>query len=659
MKFKKILSSLILSCGMVTLSGCGNNQKYVDIVTVNDLHGWMQPQYGASESAAPTIDIITDKYISYCNADKKANNGVDSTMFLLNGDNVDGAPVSNVAPHKGSTIYSVLNKLGVKYSSVGNHEFNWGLSYLDPNYSNENSSSDDLFTKYWECGQFLACNIFQNNDGQYSHVSWAKPYTVETINDLNIGIVGYTTAETSTTTAKKALNNIEFANAVDNTSLFGDTNETGSQILQDAIDACWNNNDQDIDQGKKPDVVLLLAHEGGTVDVDYKLTSESPISKIINNINGVNACLSAHTHQTYIDTVPDKNGKQILVGQAGKYGTELLKTKIFFDQEKQHFDIRMYLEFLDTNLSYKKLTNSSNELFKTVDEEYISQYNSVKYILEKKYFQINEADGVSPDQDPSLAFEPTPEQIWSPTGQLFNYAQCNLLSESVLNNQQKLIDTDIKISEIRDGLNDQSFKGVDISICNGPTIRSGLTGEQRETQQNQYDVTYNDLYECVPFDNVTVIMKIKVKEINTYYQTFLNSDLKQKLPPNFSSNNNWKISYNGKPFNKSTEIKIVDENSQPIDEEKEIFVAVNQFLFEGGDYSTFNEKSIEHMYLKNTETVNGFGKISIFENARNVFLAWLHTQNPTGKFGPLNMADSSASAYWHYDVNQISQYVGA
>ncbi|MDE7433739.1 MAG: 5'-nucleotidase C-terminal domain-containing protein [Mycoplasmoidaceae bacterium] len=84
-------------------------------------------------------------------------------------------------------------------------------------------------------------------------------------------------------------------------------------------------------------------------------------------------------------------------------------------------------------------------------------------------------------------------------------------------------------------MNDKGFTGVDASICNGPAVRSGLTGT-KGSEQDIYDVTYNDLYSCIPFDNTTVIMRTTVKAINDYFITYLGSTLDKKFPPNFSNN---------------------------------------------------------------------------------------------------------------------------
>ncbi|MDE7433740.1 MAG: hypothetical protein K2M43_01150 [Mycoplasmoidaceae bacterium] len=155
----------------------------------------------------------------------------------------------------------------------------------------------------------------------------------------------------------------------------------------------------------------MLAHEGGQLGNTGKLTSDSPIVKVINKINHINACLSGHSHKTYVDEVEDKDGNNVITGQAGKYGTDLLRTRIFFDSDKDNFKIDMNVDAINTNLSYDQLKNKDDELLKEVNAEYNTQYDSVKDKLNKVYFHIKEQPGMTPEKDSSLGFEPKEGQI--------------------------------------------------------------------------------------------------------------------------------------------------------------------------------------------------------------------------------------------------------
>lgn len=86
---------------------------------------------------------------------------------------------------QGQSMAEVMNAMGYDAAAVGNHEFDFGLEMLKAR------AAESEFP-------FLSANIRYKADGTTPVA--IRPYTIITVNEIQVGIIGLTTRSTPTTT---------------------------------------------------------------------------------------------------------------------------------------------------------------------------------------------------------------------------------------------------------------------------------------------------------------------------------------------------------------------------------------------------------------------------------------------------------------------------
>lgn len=254
MLFKKILGITFV----VLLGGFSHADDDITVLLLNDFHGQMQPL--KNKPGAAKISTFLKEY----------QESHPNTIIVLGGDNYQGTAISNLS--RGAVANEFFNHIGVSYSAIGNHDFDYGQS---------------AFT-YWESGasfKYLAANIIESNTG--SIFAPAAPYAETTLkNGRKVAFIGLATLETPDTTATKNISGLEFVNP--------------------ALAANpWVNflNSRANPYGK-PDTIILLTHIPSQMESGNKIAynknqklGTSEISYVSKKVKGISAILSGHSHQ--------------------------------------------------------------------------------------------------------------------------------------------------------------------------------------------------------------------------------------------------------------------------------------------------------------------------------------------------------------------------
>ena len=169
----------------------------IDIYATNDIHGQI-------ESQADRLSLIT--LMSYLNDKGKQDN----TLLLDQGDTWQGSIYSNY--NHGELITDVMNYVKYDARTVGNHDFDWGISYLE---SNSQRSYDGYKTPV------LAANVYdydfatkQVGNIQQSNIGTTSiSYTLE--NGLKVGIIGTIGKDQITSITSLYTQNIAFISHID------------------------------------------------------------------------------------------------------------------------------------------------------------------------------------------------------------------------------------------------------------------------------------------------------------------------------------------------------------------------------------------------------------------------------------------------------------
>ncbi|MCF0227877.1 MAG: metallophosphoesterase, partial [Malacoplasma sp.] len=405
-----------------TLSSCSDTTSTINIVGLNDFHGNVSAYHNYDDAYESRIACIADKY------QQIRKNREDKTELILIGDNSDRSAIGQFSDQRAPV--NLLSNLDIKYSVFGNHE-----GYLDPDiYFNPLSESD--LTKWGKFRSYLACNNYWYG-GQYQqaiYCDYFKPYAIEHIGDLNVGIVAYSAANTTTTTP--STKGLYCADATDDTTIFGNTGKTGAQILQESIDACRNDS-LNLNNGIKPDVVILAQHEGIAPDNSGQWDTNSGSFKVISKISGVDASFDAHTHFHYNLEAKDKTGKSIPVAQGQPYGQSLSNLTISYNKKKTKFNFSFQDEPINEQTDIGQLENKDTAMVKDTKASLQKWYDYVineegETLQEKINTELGDfkIDEKNKDKELVFPYDTLPNEVFSRGGHLVVDAYLDMFDTS-------------------------------------------------------------------------------------------------------------------------------------------------------------------------------------------------------------------------------------
>lgn len=149
--------------------------REITILYTNDEHGWMAGlQAGGSAANLMGLWRTAEGYQP------------DGRFLLLSGGDMWTGPAISTW-FQGQSMAEVMNAMGYDAAAVGNHEFDFGLEML------KTRAAESEFP-------FLSANIRYKADGTTPEDLGIRPFTIVTVNEIQVGIIGLTTRSTPTTT---------------------------------------------------------------------------------------------------------------------------------------------------------------------------------------------------------------------------------------------------------------------------------------------------------------------------------------------------------------------------------------------------------------------------------------------------------------------------
>lgn len=318
------------------------------MLAFNDFHGNLEPPTGGSgrvtvghtvdaagKVSAATVDAGGAAYLS--THLKRLRDGQQTSFTVAAGDQIGGSPLLSAAFYDEPTM-EALAKMKVDAASVGNHEFDKGYKELlrivkggcvDDGEGKNNRNSCALHKYAGSSFPLLAANVY--------HAGTKKPilpaYTVMKKNGVQIGVIGVVLKDTANVVSHEGVKGITFGDEVEA------INRATAELRAKGINA-----------------VVALVHEGGSVPAQpwkapngksYQVTppydaqcsagstnllTGSPVLPIARKVDaGVDAILTAHSHQAYICDVPDPQGKPRPVTQALALGRLITNLHFKYD----------------------------------------------------------------------------------------------------------------------------------------------------------------------------------------------------------------------------------------------------------------------------------------------------------------------------------------
>lgn len=268
----------------------GADLVHLKILAINDLHGYI-----VSTEELGGRPVGGAAYLSSYFVQREMQANV--TLRVHAGDAVGASPPLSGLLQDEPTI-EVLSMLGFDVGVPGNHEFDEGLAEL---YRLQYGGHHDV-TGYFHGSSFplVAANVIRKDTGEPIF----PPFVIKAVLGVPVAFIGVVTAEAPSVITQARVSDLEFGDPVEA------VNRWVREIRSLGIEA-----------------IVVLAHEGGTVDEDSGLV-EGPIVDIAFGVDdAVDAIVSGHTHQGYAAHIDDK-----LVVQAYSKGTAFADIHLVIDR---------------------------------------------------------------------------------------------------------------------------------------------------------------------------------------------------------------------------------------------------------------------------------------------------------------------------------------
>ncbi|WP_240620103.1 bifunctional 2',3'-cyclic-nucleotide 2'-phosphodiesterase/3'-nucleotidase [Peribacillus acanthi] len=211
---------------------------------------------------------------------KKAKEEAKNSVLIDNGDLIQGNPMADyildkkVLDEKGKThpVYEAMNLLGYDAGNLGNHEFNFGLEYLEQAKSGANFP-------------YVNANVYKydGDNDPTNDVNMYKPYIIldkEVVDEggtkhtLKVGVIGFVPPQIT---------------------LWDKKHLEGKVVTHDIFDTAKKFVPKMKEEGA--DVIIAVPHSG-LGNVEYENLAENQTYQL-SNVEGIDAILFGHAHSYF------------------------------------------------------------------------------------------------------------------------------------------------------------------------------------------------------------------------------------------------------------------------------------------------------------------------------------------------------------------------
>jgi 5'-nucleotidase len=270
-------------------------QLSVKLIAFNDFHGNIEA--GGSNPGVARLATVIDQL--------RAANPEHAVVSA--GDMIGASPLVSALFHDEPTI-EAMNRIGVDFNAVGNHEFDDGRAELlrmqhGGNHPTDANSglglTDDLKDGKFAGAafEFLAANVVDTATGK----TLFPAYGVKDFLGTRVAFIGMTLKGTPSIVTPSGVAGLSFKDEADT------TNALIRELRAKGIHA-----------------VVVLIHEGGVTTGGGNNGCEGMSGAIVDIVHrldaGVDLVVSGHTHRAYNCLIPNRDGAPVRVTSAGQYG---------------------------------------------------------------------------------------------------------------------------------------------------------------------------------------------------------------------------------------------------------------------------------------------------------------------------------------------------
>ncbi|HEX5040073.1 MAG TPA: bifunctional metallophosphatase/5'-nucleotidase [Candidatus Limnocylindria bacterium] len=279
----------------------------LQLLAFNDYHGHLEA------STPGTIGKFAAGGSQFLAADlRRLRLGHDNTLTVAAGDLIGGSPFLSGLFHDEPSVES-LNAMGLDVSSVGNHEFDEGVTEL---LRMQNGGCHPVDGCYFPGDpytgadfQWLAANVVNDETGDTP----LPAYSIKTVNGVKVGFIGMTLEGTPQLVAQAGIRGWTFEDEV----------ETANALVPEL-------------KSLGVETIVVLLHEGGEPEDISNVNGCVGLSGPILAINAgldpeIDALVTGHTHLPYNCVFDDPDGNPRTVTSAFSFGRVISEINLEID----------------------------------------------------------------------------------------------------------------------------------------------------------------------------------------------------------------------------------------------------------------------------------------------------------------------------------------
>jgi 5'-nucleotidase len=332
---KLAVTLLAVSGALVGSVASAQQTATVKIIAFNDFHGNLQSPGNFIGVPAGGAEVLAG-YV----AKLKSQNPYNVTVHA--GDMSGASPLISAFFYDEGAIES-MNRLGVDFASVGNHEFdsgktellrkqNGGCAPADPSGQKLTCQGASVGTPVpFEGAKFkyLAANVLDTASNQ----TLFPPYAIKTFTTpagrVRLAFIGMTLQATPTIVTPTGVAGLNFTDeATTVNALVPRLRALGAQAIVVVVHQGGFNSG---------DISKCPGDAGNTDTTNPGGLAGSDIAKIVNRLDdAVDLVVSAHTHNAYICQVPNAVGRKVPVTSASAFGRVLTNIDLTIDPNAGH-----------------------------------------------------------------------------------------------------------------------------------------------------------------------------------------------------------------------------------------------------------------------------------------------------------------------------------
>ena len=528
----------------------------VKVIGFNDYHGNLEsPGTFGENTAVPAASwpgVGGAEYIAAHVASLKAKNPLNVVVGA--GDFIGASPLISALFFDEPSV-ETLNRIGVEFTSVGNHEIDKGPAELlrlqNGGCKVTNGQSDPNSCKGASVGtpvpfegakfRWLSANVVASATGK----TLLPAYGTKTFNGVKVAFVGMTLKATPSIVTPNGVAGLEFRDEAQS------VNALIPELRAQGIES-----------------IIVMVHEGGfqtgslsDINGCEGSLAGSAIASIVSQLDdAVDVVISGHTHAPYNCKLPNAKGRSISVTSSSAFGRVLT-------------DIDLTIDPVTRNVT---ATSATNRLV-VRDDPAIAADSAVSRIVRAYKALVSPIAGMVIG---SISTELPSSRV---------DGACNMPAGYLIADSQLA------------ATHSASFGSAVIAFMNGGGVRSpGFTFASSTAGEGDGNVTYGEAFTVQPFGNSLVTLSLTAKDLKDFLEEQFAGCLGQSATATRFAlpSAGFKYTWDGTKAcgarvsnvtlrTGSTTQTLVDASGVAPNPEKSYRVTVNNFMADGGDgYST-------------------------------------------------------------------------